>query len=81
MWFAMAGHAAWNFLQSIVFGLPNSGTVLPYYVFRLDSATARNSVFYDAEFGLEGAVLATIILAAGCVILYKFRKEKEKPQR
>ena len=34
LWMAMAAHAGWNFTQSILAGLPNSGNVVPYSVFR-----------------------------------------------
>lgn len=36
LWCAMAAHAAWNYTQNIIFGLPNSGVVAPYSVLRLD---------------------------------------------
>ncbi len=69
MAFAMAGHAGWNFCQSIVVGLPNSGQVFPYSVFKLDASTARDSFFYNVGFGVEGTALAVIMLAAGCVVI------------
>ena len=42
-WAAMAAHAGWNFCQNILLGLPNSGMVLPYSVFKLDAAAASDS--------------------------------------
>ena len=69
MAFAMAGHAGWNFTQSIVFGLPNSGQVFPYSIFKLDGANARDSFFYNTGFGVEGTALAVIILAVACVVI------------
>ena len=68
LWMAMAAHAGWNFTQSILAGLPNSGNVVPYSVFKLDAATARDSFFYNVAFGVEGTVPAiaiqVVVLAA-----------------
>ncbi len=69
MAFAMAGHAGWNFCQSILFGLPNSGLVFPYSIFKLDASNARDSFFYNVGFGVEGTAFAVIILAVACVVI------------
>ena len=65
---ALAAHAGWNFTQSILAGLPNSGMVVPYSVFKLDAATAQDSFFYNVAFGVEGTVPAiaiqVVVLAA-----------------
>lgn len=75
MWCAMAAHAAWNFNQNIIFGLPNSGILVPYSVFTLDSRSAVNSAVYDVAFGVEGTVLTMIVLIAACVLLYLWGKK------
>ena len=69
LWMAMAAHAGWNFTQSILAGLPNSGIVVPYSVFRLDAASARDSFFYNVAFGVEGTVPAITIQAVVLVAL------------
>ena len=69
MAFAMAGHAGWNFSQSIIFGLPNSGQVFPYSLYKLDASTARDSFFYNVGFGVEGTAFSLIVLVAACVIV------------
>lgn len=80
LWCAMAAHAAWNFTQNILFGLPNSGIVVPYSVFRLEASTARNSFAYNVGFGIEGTLLADAILILACVGLYLWgRKYGRKP--
>lgn len=76
LWCAMAMHAAWNFTQNILFGLPNSGIVSPYSVFRLDAATARDSFAYNVGFGIEGTLFADIVLILACVCLYLWAKRK-----
>lgn len=63
-WAAMAAHAGWNFCQNILLGLPNSGMVLPYSVFKLDAAAASDSFAYSVSFGLEGTVTACVLLLA-----------------
>lgn len=63
-WAAMAAHAGWNFCQNILLGLPNSGMVLPYSVFKLDAAAASDSFAYSVSFGLEGTVTACVLLMA-----------------
>ena len=63
-WAAMAAHAGWNFCQNILLGLPNSGMVLPYSVFKLDAAAASDSFAYSVSFGLEGTVTACVTLFA-----------------
>lgn len=75
MWCAMAAHAAWNFNQNIIFGLPNSGIMVPYSVFTLDSGSAVNSAVYDVAFGVEGTILTTIVLIAACTLLYLWSKK------
>lgn len=63
-WAAMAAHASWNFCQNILLGLPNSGMVLPYSVFKLDAAAAADSFAYSVSFGLEGTVTACFVIFA-----------------
>lgn len=80
LWMAMAAHAGWNFTQSILAGLPNSGNVVPYSIFRLDAATARDSFFYNVGFGVEGTIPAIAIQAVVLVALVMIgRKLGGKP--
>jgi len=76
LWMAMAFHAAWNFTQSILFGLPNSGIVSAYSVFKLDAASATNGLFYNVNFGVEGSVAANIILLALCIFIFVKNRRK-----
>ena len=78
LWIAAAFHAAWNFTQSIFFGLPNSGMVSAYSVFRLDAASARNGLFYNVNFGVEGSLGAVVVLiAVGAAIIIINRGKAE----
>ena len=80
LWMAMAAHAGWNFTQSILAGLPNSGNVLPYSVFKLDAATAQESFFYNVAFGVESTVPAIVIqLVVLAALVAVGRKLGRKP--
>lgn len=80
LWCAMAMHASWNFTQNILFGLPNSGIVSPYSVFRLDTAAARDSFAYNVGFGIEGTLFADMVLVLACICMYLWgRKTGRKP--
>ncbi len=80
IWCAMAAHTAWNFTQNIIFGLPNSGSVVPYSIFMLDASTARDSLFYNVGFGVEGTVFADILLIAAAIGLYLWYKKHPQPE-
>ncbi|MBR0130534.1 MAG: CPBP family intramembrane metalloprotease, partial [Firmicutes bacterium] len=75
IWCAMAAHTAWNFTQNIIFGLPNSGSVVPYSIFMLDAGNARDSLVYNVGFGVEGTVFADILLIVSCIGLYFWYKK------
>ena len=70
LWIACAFHAAWNFTQSIIFGLPNSGIVSAYSVFKLDAASATDGLFYNVNFGVEGSIGAVVLLIAVAVFIF-----------
>lgn len=76
-WMTAAMHASWNYTQNILFGLPNSGLVMPLSVFKLDASTAVDSFSYNVAFGVEGTVLALIVnLMLGVVIVILGRKRR-----
>ena len=77
MWMAIAVHTAWNFSQSIVLGLPNSGIVFDFSVFKLDAASARNSFAYHVNFGIEGTIFSTVLIAVVIVILLVLNKKRQ----
>ena len=76
LWIAMTFHASWNFCQSIFFGLPNSGIVSSYSVFKLDAASAENGFFYNVNFGVEGSVGAALVLLVMAVVLFVINRNK-----
>ena len=79
LWAAMALHMGWNFTQSIIFGLPNSGVVSAYSIFTLEAASARNGFFYNVNFGVEGSIGSSLVLMVLVFIIwYINRGKKEK---
>jgi membrane protease YdiL (CAAX protease family) len=76
-WAAMAGHAGWNFCQNILLGLPNSGNLVPYSVFKLDAAAATDSFAYSVAFGLEGAIVCTVVtlIAVGLIAWWGIKRK------
>jgi hypothetical protein len=76
----MAAHAAWNYTQSIVFGLPNSGLVSKFSLFKLDASTATDSLFYNVGFGVEETIVAVSVnvICAILVVVWGV-KNKKKP--
>lgn len=75
LWACIAIHTAWNFTQNIIYGLPNSGKVSMYSIFRLDAAT--NDFFFDTGFGVEGSWGAVLFITIAIAILIIIFKDKE----
>ncbi len=75
-WAAIMFHTAWNYSQSIIFGLPNSGEVSYYSIFTMDVESARNGFFYDTVFGIEGSIGGILICAAVIIIIILINREK-----
>ncbi|MBQ9060105.1 MAG: CPBP family intramembrane metalloprotease [Firmicutes bacterium] len=68
-WGVCGIHAGWNFTQSILFGLPNSGLVSAASLFRLDAASAVNGPFYSVGFGVEGSIGSLVLESIFCVVV------------
>lgn len=80
IWCAMAAHAAWNFTQNFIFGLPNSGIPAVCSIFTLDAANARSSFAYDTGFGIEGTIVADIVLIVIDIIIFVWGHNKKKKE-
>lgn len=76
LWMAFAVHAAWNYTQNIIFGLPNSGSVAAYSIMKLDASTARDSLVYNVGFGVESTVFALLIEIVACAVIILIGKKK-----
>ena len=79
IWISFGAHAAWNFTQNFLFGLPNSGVVSTYSVFKLINETTSGFA-YDKVFGVEGSLFCTLIyIIAIAVVIYYGNKHKVIP--
>ena len=73
-----AFHTGWNYTQSVLLGLPNSGILPSASVFGVLSADSGTSVrrlfrlplFYDPAFGLEGSLFALCLFCAAAAFLF-----------
>lgn len=76
LWMVMGLHAMWNFTQSILLGLPNSGNNVPYSIFKIGSSV-KGSFAYNPIFGLEGTIFSCVLMTACCVALYLWKSKKK----
>jgi membrane protease YdiL (CAAX protease family) len=76
LWFAIALHAGWNFLQGPVFGFSVSG--LGHYSI-LEQERKGNPLLTGGQFGFEGSIIATILLLAAIIVLYFVYENNEPP--
>lgn len=66
LWGVFAIHTVWNWLQQVVFGLPNSGvaSVAGNALFTLTPNTSLPDAIWGGGFGPEGTLAATFVLLA-----------------
>jgi len=76
LWMAVGIHTMWNFTQQFIFGLPNSGLVSGASILKLDAATARDSLFYSVDFGVEETVISIAADAALGIIVYLWARRR-----
>lgn len=77
LWYAGAAHAAWNYMQGVIFGQNISGRNIGDSLLKFNN-TGTNEIFTGGQFGPEGTVFVAIILFAACIYYYyKLRKKQE----
>ena len=79
LWAAIWFHTSWNFTQNIIFGLPNSGIVSEYSIFKLEAVTAQSGLFYDVKFGVEGSIgssLGLMVILIAIILINRYKPEK-----
>ena len=69
-------HITWNFFQGNVFEFPVSGASL-YGMYDIDTSSG-NVLLTGGEFGLEGGILATLMIALGFVATHFYAKVRYK---
>ncbi len=73
-WVAPGFHFAWNYSQQYVFGLPNSGSSIPYALFT--GTNPQSTFFYDATYGNEGSMLTLIVFLVMIAVLVALRRKE-----
>ncbi len=76
IWGAAGYHSMWNFVQGTFYGISVSGTNVGSAV--LSSEIKPGNIFLTGgKFGMEGSIVATVVMAAVLVLgmLYYNRKE------
>lgn len=74
LWLPTGFHAAWNFMQGVVFGFPTSG-VRTYSI--TNTSTSGPDWLSGGAFGFEGSILA-ILLVVASIWWYRESLTKEK---
>lgn len=79
IWMPMGAHAAWNFTQNILFGLPNSGMASTYSIFGLVDA-GSNGFAFDTAFGVEGTPCALVVNVVLIVLIVLWGRKHAKKE-
>ncbi|MBP3310517.1 MAG: hypothetical protein J6L05_06895, partial [Ruminococcus sp.] len=73
-------HSVWNFTQGNIYGISVSGSGDAESVFRVASKSSAD-ILTGGEFGIEGSIFTTLVLAVGIVIvLVKIKKNSAVSQ-
>lgn len=82
LWFPIGAHAAWNFTQFFIFGLPNSGFSIERL--GLEGLTMFKSESYGSllltggEFGIEASIITTVVfLGMSTLLFYLYRQQEQ----
>ena len=70
IWMVAALHSGWNFLQNNIFGIPVSGMAQGNSVFATSFMDGKKLI-NGGDFGIEGGIAVTVVLALGIYITYR----------
>ena len=74
LWMPIGYHITWNYFQGNVFGFAVSGTT-PHGIYQVDISKG-NDLLTGGTFGLEGGILATLMILVGFVLTNVYAKRK-----
>ncbi|MDU1846292.1 MAG: type II CAAX endopeptidase family protein [Niallia nealsonii] len=74
LWMPIGYHITWNYFQGNVFGFPVSGTT-PHGLYGIDVSMGNNWLT-GGSFGLEGGLLATLMIVLGFVVTNLYTKKR-----
>ncbi|WP_033376505.1 CPBP family intramembrane glutamic endopeptidase [Actinopolyspora halophila] len=67
LWGVCAFHAVWNWCQGNVYGIEVSGMTLTTTLFQTEPASTGSRLLTGGDFGLEGGLITTLVLAC-CLV-------------
>ncbi|NYH80870.1 hypothetical protein FHR84_004242 [Actinopolyspora biskrensis] len=71
LWGVCAFHAVWNWCQGNVYGIEVSGMTLTTTLFQTDPASTGSTLLTGGDFGLEGGLITTLVLACCLVVVVR----------
>lgn len=77
IWGVCAIHSIWNFTQGSLYGISVSGTGNTESIFRT-KAKIDSTILSGGDFGIEGSIVTTFVLAAGIAIMLFVLHRKSK---
>lgn len=80
LWSACAWHAIWNWTDSNLFGLPNSGGP-PHSALLLSVTPHGPAILTGGAFGPDGGLVETVVLLAGIGVLWLTSRRTETAAR
>jgi hypothetical protein len=78
LWFAIGFHAAWDYAESFIFGVPNSGLTLPGSLFH--AQFDGPSWLTGGSAGPEGSVLILVVFGTLLLVIRKFLRRSTVPE-
>jgi hypothetical protein len=83
LWFPIGWHAAWNFAQFFIVGLPNSGISVDSMGLRgttvFITTLSGSRLLTGGDFGLEASIIDTIVLIGMIAGMYWLKQRRAQP--
>jgi membrane protease YdiL (CAAX protease family) len=76
LWMPIGYHISWNYFQGYIFGFNVSGNAIR----GIYNTFPKNNLFSGGEFGLEGGIIATLVILITFLILYYYFERYRKVQ-
>lgn len=77
LWLICGIHAGWNFAQGNLFGVPVSGNSYATSLFSFGPTDDANELLTGGDFGIEGSLMGTVVLALAFAVAYTYYRRQE----
>jgi membrane protease YdiL (CAAX protease family) len=81
IWLASGIHAGWNMAQGQIYGIPVSGIPRSYALLDYGPVDSASTALSGGDFGIEGSVVATVVLIVACLFSYRYYRGIETSRR